>query len=132
MKFQNFRLFILYIIFETTGRFSENYASFFIPWQITVDTLDRARTWNLKFSNCQLFCETAMQILPYTRKHCPALPFTTLLCTANSFALLCYTYLAIGTHLIHKLMKYNFIAVFGRYLLSPSATLSFTPRFFWK
>ena len=80
-KFQNFHS--LYYFWNNPADFLKimHYSS--MPWQLTVDSLDRAMTWNFKFSNYQLFCETAIQVLPYTCKHFPALPFTTLLCTTN-------------------------------------------------
>ena len=80
-----------------------------MPWQITVDTL-RAKTWNFKFSNSQPLlwnCNASpalhLQALSCTtlQLHClaqPSLPY---------LALLCYPYLVVSTHLIHKLMKYT-------------------------
>ena len=62
MKFQNFRLSMAdKNLPNSLYRFWNNLADFLkimhhssTQWQITVDTLDRARTWNFKFSNCQL------------------------------------------------------------------------------
>ena len=59
--------------------FSNNLADFLkimyhssMPWQIIVDTLDRARTWNFKFSSCQPL------LWNWNAKSCPTLYYTPL------------------------------------------------------
>ena len=108
-----------------------------MPWQITVDTLDRARTWNFKFSDCQplLWNCNASPALHLQALSCPTLhyialhsqPCPTLPCCVILTLLLVLTWYINWWNTQQNVEI--FIAFFDRYLLTPSATLSFTPSF---
>ena len=101
------------------------------------------RTWNFKFSNCQplLWNWDASAALPLQALSCPTLhyialhsqPCPTLACCVTLTLLLVLTWSINWWNIQQKCGNFlNFIAFFGRYLLMPSATFSFTLSFFWK
>ena len=114
-----------------------------VPWQITVDTSDRAKRSNFRFSNCQSLLwnhnvspALHLQVLSCLTLHYIALssqPCPTWPCRVILTLLLVLTW-SINWRIIQQKCRnfLNFIAFVGRYLLAPSATLSFTPSFFWK
>ena len=100
-------------------------------WQITGDTWDRARTWNFKFSNCQplLWNCNASLALHLQALSCPTLhyiawhsqPCPTLPCCVILTLLLVLTWSINWRNIQQKCGNFlNFIAFFGRYLLTPS------------
>ena len=130
-KFQTFHSLCSFIFLKIMHHSS-------MPWQITVETLVRARTWTvnssvkLQYNSCPALASTA---LPYPSLHCFVQS------TLRHFALLCYIYLPCYYYIRTWSINWwniqqicgnllNFIAFFGRYM--PPATVQFTPSFLWK
>ena len=101
----------LYHFWDNLADFLKIMHAFFKAMTNNNDTLDRARTWNFKFSNCQplLWNCNASPALHLQALSCP-LPLK-LHCfvqpTLPYLALLWYNHLVISTHLIQKLIKYT-------------------------
>ena len=102
-----------------------------MSWQITVDTLDRARTWNFKFSNCQpllWYCNASpalhLQALSCTILHYMALhsqPYPILPYCVILTLLLVLTWSINWWNIQQKYGNFlKFMAFFGRYLLTTS------------
>ena len=140
-KISDFPFFISFL--KQPYRFFENYVSFFNAmtgnkqWTLWIEQGLEILNFQTLNSSVKLQCKScpalASTLLPYPSLHCFAQP------TLPDLALLCYTYLVISTHLIHNLLKYGtemwkfsqFCSIFWYIFFTPSATLSFTPSFFW-